>query len=153
MKNDLKHTISELAETVLEDSELFLVDVEVKGARGAQEVWVYVDAEEGGVNLDECADISNELGFLLEAHEVFATKYRLNVSSPGLSRPLSDRRQYPKNRGRKTRIKYKKDGEYLKVEGILREVTEAAIRVENEETGELFIPFENIVETKILPSI
>lgn len=153
VSNTTIQTISELAETVLADSEFFLVDVEVKGA-DTPVIWVYVDAEDRGVNMDECAGLSNELGFLLDAHEIFRGGYRLNVSSPGLSRPLTDRRQYPKNKGRKSRVKFKSDeGSYHTVEGVLSEITEDTIRLEKEEGNRMNIPFEQVVEAKIIPSL
>lgn len=152
VKTKLKHTIAELADSVLANSELFLVDVEIKGASETV-VWIYVDAEDRGVNMDECAELSNELGFLIEAHDLFRKKYRLNVSSPGLSRPLTDRRQFPKNKGRKTRVKYKDNGEYLKTEGILRDVGSGEIVIETEDGTRKSILFDQLVETRIIPNI
>lgn len=116
-------------------------------------MWVYVDAEDRGVNMDQCAEISSELGFLMDAHELFRGKYRLNVSSPGLSRPLSDRRQYPKNQGRQAKVKYKADGEYRTLKGVLREVNDRHIVVEKEDGTRVPIGFDRLVETKIIPSI
>ncbi|MDZ7693388.1 MAG: ribosome maturation factor RimP [Balneolaceae bacterium] len=138
MTNKVLDQVKELAKSVLSRTDFFLVDVEVKG--GSETIiWVYIDAEDRGVNMDECAEISNELGFVLDAHELIGGKYRLNVSSPGLSRPLTDRRQYPKNKGRKARIKYKADGEYRKLEGVLREIDTSDIIIEQEdgETAQL----------------
>lgn len=136
---------------MLSTTDFFLVDVEIKGG-DSPEVWVSVDGEDRGVNMDECAKISNELGFLMDAHELFSGQYRINVSSPGLDRPLIDRRQYPKNEGRKVEVKYEQDGEDLKVEGILQEVTKKGIAVEINEQITVNLPFEDLVETKIIPS-
>ncbi len=149
--NSVINKISELAESVLSTTDFFLVDVEIKGG-DTPEIWVSVDGEDRGVNMDECAEISNELGFLMDAHELFSGQYRINVSSPGLDRPLIDRRQYPKNEGRKVEVKYEQDGEDLKVEGILQEVTEKGIAVEINEQTTVNLPFEDLVETKIIPS-
>lgn len=149
--NSVINKISELAESVLSTTDFFLVDVEIKGG-DTPEIWVSVDGEDRGVNMDECAEISNELGFLMDAHEVFSGQYRINVSSPGLDRPLIDRRQYPKNEGRKVEVKYEQDGEDLKVEGILQEVTEKGIAVEINEQTTVNLPFSDLVETKIIPS-
>ena len=149
--NSVIDKISELAESVLSTTDFFLVDVEIKGG-DTPEIWISVDGEDRGVNMDECAEISNELGFLMDAHELFSGQYRINVSSPGLDRPLIDRRQYPKNEGRKVEVKYEQDGEDLKVEGILQEVSEKGIAVEINEQTTVNLPFENLVETKIIPS-
>ncbi|HET6528003.1 MAG TPA: ribosome maturation factor [Balneolaceae bacterium] len=151
MQNKVIDKVTELTESVLSATDFFLVDVEIKGSK-APEIWVSVDAEDRGVNMDECAEISNELSFLMEAHELFSGNYRINVSSPGLGRPLKDRRQYPKNVGHKAKIKYKKDGEYLKITGTLQKVTENDISIELDDKSIITIAFDDLVETKIIPS-
>nr|WP_286670586.1 ribosome maturation factor [Fodinibius salsisoli] len=140
-----------MSESVLATTDFFLVDVEIKGG-DIPEVWVSVDGEERGVNMDECADISNEISFLMDAHELFSGRYRINVSSPGLDRPLVDRRQYPKNKGRKVKVKYEQGGEDLRVEGTLQDISEQGIIVEINEQTTVTLPFDDLVETKIIPS-
>ncbi len=88
----------------------------------------------------------------MDAHDVFSGRYRINVSSPGLSRPLVDRRQYPKNVGRKAKFKYKTDGEYTTVEGMLEEVKDDHIIIARDEEPPLKVLFDDLVETKIIPS-
>jgi len=154
MQIDIVKNIKDLAEPLAEEHNLFVVDIELKTHGGHTEVWVLLDSEEGGVSLDICAEISKELGFLTEAHDLFDKKYRLNVSSPGLSRPLSDRRQYPKNEGRVATIKFKNnDGEYIKIEGVITGIEDDIVAITDEEEVETKIPFDNIVETKIIPVI
>lgn len=145
--------IKDLAAPLVDESGMFLVDVEIKTGGGQTEVWVYVDAEDRGVGLDECAKISSELGVIIEAHDLFPKKYRLNVSSPGLSRPLSDIRQYRKNAGRVASVKYKTDGEYIKIEGVITHIGDDEITITDEDENDTLIPFGNIVETKIIPVI
>ena len=153
MQADTIQIIKDLAIPLAEEHDLFVVDVEVKTGSGLTEAWLYLDAEDRGVNLDECADISRELGFLLEAHETFENKYRLNVSSPGLSRPLSDKRQYKKNEGRKAKIKFKINDEYQKVTGIITGLADDTIQLEDENGEAVHVPFDDILETKIVPNI
>lgn len=151
MQNKVTNKISELAESVLSTTDFFLIDVEIKGG-DTPEVWISVDGEDRGVNMDECAEISNELSFLMDAHDIFSGAYRINVSSPGLSRPLIDRRQYPKNVGRKANFKYEEDDEMQEVEGTLQEVSDEAIIIELEDNSTVTVPFDDLVETKIIPS-
>lgn len=151
MSDKLKNEIAELAEFVMAGTDFFLVGIDIKGSR-TPEVWVYVDGAERGVTMDECAEISNELGFLMDAHDLFSGAHRLNVSSPGLSRPLTDRRQYPKNKGRRAKVKYKDDEGYHKLEGVLENLSEDEIVIVNDD-GSTVLPFEQVVETKIIPSI
>ncbi len=153
MNPDVTSTIKELASPLAEEKGLFLVDVELKTG-GGTEIWVYLDGEERGINLDECADISRELGFLIDAHELLDNKYRLNVSSPGLSRPLTDIRQYRKNKERTVKVRYwKTDEDVEKLQGIIAGVTEAAVMVAKDEKNQTAIPFESIIEAKIIPVI
>ncbi len=153
MQLDTIQKIKDLAAPLVESKDLFVVDIEHKTGSGLNEVWLYLDAQDRGVNLDECADISRELGFLIEAHELFEKKYRLNVSSPGLSRPLSDVRQYKKNQGRKAKVKFKKDDEYDKTEGTIVGVDENGIMLENQDGKSVKVLFDDIKEAKIVPNI
>ena len=153
MQLDTIQKIKDLAAPLVEPKGLFIVDVEHKTGSGLNEVWLYLDAQDRGVNLDECADISRELGFLMEAHELFEKKYRLNVSSPGLSRPLSDVRQYKKNQGRKAKVKFKKEDEYDKAEGTIVGVDENGIMLEDQNGKSVKVLFDDIKEAKIVPNI
>ncbi len=152
MSSSIINTVKEVAQPIVEQEDMFLVDVEVKNAK-IQEIWILVDTSNEGVDLDACARVSREVSYILEEKDFFNKAYRLNVSSPGLSRPLSDKRQYPKNQGRTAKVKYKIDDEYLTVEGELKTVTDSQIEVKPEDDKLVIIPFENIVETKIVPKI
>jgi ribosome maturation factor RimP len=153
MNPDVTLKIKELALPLAEEKGLFMVDVELKTG-GGTEVWVYLDGEDRSVNIDECADISRELGFLIDAHELLGDKYRLNVSSPGLSRPLSDKRQYKKNKERTVKVRYwKSQDDVEKLEGIITGVTEEGVLVARDEKDQTEIPFESIIEAKIIPVI
>ncbi len=150
MLENLNDRINELAETVLDGRPLFVVDIQVKGHKGSRTVWIYVDSEEGGVELDECAEISNELSLLLDAHSVIDGSYRLNISSPGLDRPLVDRRQYPKNVGRKATVRYNEAGDELRIEGTIKKFTEDQLIIEKKDGSSESVDYGNILETKIL---
>ena len=155
MTPDITNQIKELAAPLAEERGLFVVDIELKTGSG-NELWVYLDGEDRGVNLDECAEISRELGFVIDAHELLESKYRLNVSSPGLSRPLSDYRQYPKNIGRTIKLRYRYENETKKVKGVLENASNeklTVIETEGKESVEHAISMESIIEAKIVPQI
>lgn len=147
----VKH-IKEIAQPIIEQEDAFLIDVELKHGK-ILEVWILIDSESGGISVDACSKISREIGFHIDELEIFSGAYRLNVSSPGLSRPLSDRRQYAKNIGRTVKIKYKMDEEYISSEGILKEVNneKCILLVDKDKQEE--VTFDNIVETKVIPRI
>lgn len=132
---------------------MFLLDVEIKHQK-IPEVWVLVDSIENGVDLAACSRISRKLAKYIEEENLISSSYRLNVSSPGLSRPLSDLRQYGKNVGRLAKIKFKKEDEYVTQKGELAKADETVITIVDGETGgEVEIPFDAVVETKIIPKI
>ncbi|OZC02562.1 ribosome maturation factor RimP [Rubricoccus marinus] len=123
-----------LAEEVLAETDLFLVDLSVRGWKGSQVVEVFADreAEPGtGVDLDLLADVSRRLGFLIETEEIITDKYRLDVSSPGLDRPLTDARQFRRHVGREVALRLA-SGET--VEGELMDATPASVTIQPMET-------------------
>tara|TARA_Y100001935_G_scaffold255663_1_gene270946 strand:+ start:121399 stop:121857 length:459 start_codon:yes stop_codon:yes gene_type:complete len=152
MQPDIIDKIKELASPLAEEKDLFLVDAEVKTG-GGTEVWIYLDGENRSVNIDECAEISRELGFLIDAHELLGNTYRLNVSSPGLSRPLTDKRQYPKNVERTFKLRYRDEEEVQKMKGKLVDANDEAITLEGEDGAAVTVNYSDIIEAKIIPVI
>lgn len=149
----LIQNIKDLLAPLAEAGGLFIVDIEIKQSGGFTDVSLYLDGEAHNISLDECAEISREFGFLLDAHNIFDSKYRLNVSSPGLSRPLTDLRQYRKNTGRTVRIRHNADQETRKIQGVIITVTDKSVTIDDGETGPAEVPFDDIIEAKIIPKI
>ncbi|MEM6328020.1 MAG: ribosome maturation factor RimP [Bacteroidota bacterium] len=118
-----------LTDEVIEGTDLFLVDVSVRGWKGSRVVEVFLDreAEPGtGADLDVLADVSRQLGFALDAEDVIDGKYRLDVSSPGLDRPLTDPRQFRRHVGRSVRLGLASGDA---IEGELADATPEAVTV------------------------
>lgn len=99
---DLKQRIYSLAERVADDQELEIFDVQLLG-KGKLLLRVTVD-KEGGVTLDDCERYSKRLGTLLDIENPLAQSYTLEVTSPGLDRPLRGMHDFEKNKGRLVRI-------------------------------------------------
>ncbi len=152
MHDQIINKIKEFAQPIVEETDMFLVDVEIKHQK-VPEVWVLVDSEFGQVSLDKCSAISRKLSEELDAQDLLPGKYRLNVSSPGLSRPLSDKRQYGKNRGRTAAVKYKRQDNYHSVQGVIEKIDQDKILILQDNKDALEIRFDEIVETKIIPKI
>lgn len=94
---------------IAHDPGLFLVDVIVRGRKGSRVVEVFLD-HDTGLPMDTIASVSRQLGARLEEDEVIDGAYKLEVSSPGVDRPLSAPRQYAKNVGRSLRLTVEKEG-------------------------------------------
>lgn len=142
--------VSELVEEVIGGSPVFVVEVSVRGTRGSRVVDVFVDSDED-LGVDELARISREVGFLLDVEDVIPGRHNLNVSSPGLDRPLALPRQYRKHVGRTLRVHYaKEDGSgHTEVEGELRSVDDDAVEVAASDDDVRRIRFENVVWAKV----
>lgn len=136
-----------IAETGKED--LFLVDVLfTKGRKSAVHVLVDTDT---GIQLESCVSISRKLSKVLEEDPEFQFPYTLEVSSPGLDRPLILDRQYQKNIGRNVGIVLK-DG--TKFNGKLLQTQNGTIILQipgtkKEPAIEMTFLLENIKETKV----
>jgi ribosome maturation factor RimP len=81
-----------------------LVDVEYLREGPQWILRVYLD-KQGGVTLDDCTEFSRALGPALDVEEVIATEYALEVSSPGLERPLKKPRDFERFAGKTVAVK------------------------------------------------
>lgn len=133
-----------------DDTQYFLVEVKV---RPTNNIKVFLDGDKG-ISIEKCVSYNRQLYKLIEGSGLFpADDFSLEMSSPGLDEPLRILRQYHKNLGRKVEVLLK-DG--VKTEGILKEVTETGIKVEEtkgknkkKETIRHELSFETIKSTKI----
>jgi len=99
-----REKIMGLVEPVVESERVELVDVECLKGPTRWMVRIYID-KEGGVTLDDCAMISGEVGDLLDIHETPPGPYDLEISSPGLDRPLVRDRDFVRYEGHAVRIR------------------------------------------------
>ncbi|MFJ7730399.1 ribosome maturation factor RimP [Lysinibacillus sp. NPDC097231] len=92
--------VEELAKPIVEELNLELVDIEfVKEGRN----WflrVYVDTPGGGIDIDQCAQVSERLSLLLDEKDPITQNYYLEVSSPGAERPLKKDADFEKAIGK-----------------------------------------------------
>ncbi|MEW6334811.1 MAG: ribosome maturation factor RimP [Thermodesulfobacteriota bacterium] len=91
--------IRQLAEPVLAAAGMELVLLDCLRMKTRWVVRIYMDREDGGVTLDDCALVSDRLGDLLDVHDVPDGPYTLEISSPGLDRPLARDKDFLKYRG------------------------------------------------------
>ena len=115
----LAERVRALVDEALEGTDLYVVDVEVRGRQGGRAVDVFVDSD-AGAGLDELAETSRRLSFLLDTEDLIKGHYHLNVSSPGAERPLALPRQYPRHTGRDLAVTYAVGEEWVTVTGTLR---------------------------------
>ena len=105
---DIMHTyreeIRQLIEPLLESENMEMIDVECLKMKSRWLVRIYID-KIGGVTIDDCSEISNQAGDILDVHNIPPGPYTLEVSSPGLDRPLTRDKDFIKYLGHKVNIK------------------------------------------------
>ncbi|MFW5934090.1 MAG: ribosome maturation factor RimP [Actinomycetota bacterium] len=106
--DDLSATVRDLAAPIASRLGLELLDVIVKGPRGRRLVRLTADLAdldaEGEVDVDTIATLSRELESVLDDADPIPGRYTLEVTSPGIDRPLSSPRDFRRNLGREVRV-------------------------------------------------
>lgn len=147
--------IADLAEPLLEELGLRLVRVKVSGRDGGT-VQVMAERAEGQTTIDDCAQISRKLSPLLDALDPMPGGYRLEVSTPGIDRPLVRPSDFASFTGHEAKVELKElvDGRKRfrgRIEGVAN--GEALIQIElpgEEEPQVIGIPFSLISEAKLV---
>lgn len=103
-KEDTCSVVSKIAQPILESMGLELVDIEFGRVGPDAVLRLFID-KEGGVMLDDCAGLSRELSMILDVEDVIACNYTLEVSSPGLDRPLKKQADYDRFVGRTIKVR------------------------------------------------
>jgi len=145
--NDIRHRVSKLAELVAEEQRVELFDIELLG-KGKLLLRVTIDKEEG-ITLADCERFSKSFEAVLDVENPFSGSYTLEVSSPGLDRPLRHLRDFEKSRGKLARIitKEKIANQNFFV-GRIGEVSSASIKILVDER-EIDIPFDVISKARL----
>jgi ribosome maturation factor RimP len=100
--NTMRQKIFRLAEQVAEEQEVELFGIELLG-KGKVLLRVFIDKDEG-ITLDDCERFSKSLAVVLDVENPIPGSYTLEVSSPGLDRPLRNLKDYENNMGKLARV-------------------------------------------------
>ena len=103
-KEDILDSVRRIAGPLAAQEGLELVDVEIGGAGGRQTLRLFID-KAGGVSLEDCSSVSHAVSAALDVEDPIAGAYDLEVSSPGLDRPLRTPEHFEKFKGSKVRVK------------------------------------------------
>ena len=112
MDDDVKEKIRQLAEPVVASEGMELIHAECIKMHTRWIIRLFLD-KENGVTLDDCTNISNQLGDIFDIREVIKGAYTLEISSPGIDRPISRDQDFVKYKNSKINIKTS-----IKIEGI-----------------------------------
>jgi len=124
--------ITDLIESILLELGFELVDVDYLSEHGKWVLRIYID-KAGGVTIDDCARISWELGDLIDIKDIVRHKYVLEVSSPGLNRPLKKEADFARVIGKKVKVKMRMPVNGRRnFSGYLKDVRDHIIYIEDE---------------------
>lgn len=123
----------ELLIPILEKYEFELVDVEYVKEAGTWYLRAYID-KPGGIAINDCEVVSRELSDLLDQKDFIEDSYILEVSSPGLERPLKKDRDFERNIGEEVEIRtYRMIGKQKEFTGILEEYDSDSVTISYED--------------------
>ncbi len=152
MANKTEQLIAAL-EPVAAEHELDLVTVEIAGTTKNPILRVFLDTLEGGITLDQLAQAQEWVDACVEDLDPFQYSYSLEVSSPGIDRPLRKRSDYERFAGEKTVI-YVKPGEArTKYTGTSKGLDGDAVVLEMEDGTEERIALDRIKRAHIIGRI
>ena len=150
--------IADLAEPVLEELGFRLVRIKVSGRDGGT-VQIMAERPNGEMTVEDCATISRRLSPVLDAYDPMPGQYRLEVSSPGIDRPLVRPSDFALWTGHEAKVELKElvDGR-KRFRGLIEDVVkdEVRLRIELEGKAEpvvIGLPFSLINEAKLVADI
>ncbi len=103
-RQEILQQVGELLQPIATRLGLEVVDVLLAGDGRHTILRVLMDRPEGGITLDECAQVNEALSRQLDLYDLFAHQYTLEVSSPGLDRPLRTDQDYRRFAGRRAEL-------------------------------------------------
>ncbi len=118
---------------IIEANRFELVDVEYVKEGSSWYLRAYID-KEGGITVDDCETVSRAFSELLDQDDFIEDAYILEVSSPGLGRPLKKEKDYVRSRGKELEIRtYKSINRQKEFYGILKDWDDKTVTIESED--------------------
>jgi len=144
----IKDKIKAIAALAAEKNNLFLIEVDVRGHEQNRVIEIYYDSV---INLDAdtCALVNREIQEEIEKQELIKGQYRLDVSSPGVDRPLKFAGQYQKHINRKFDLDYKDAEIPKKTKAKLIGIEGDEFYFETEKKEQIKLNFNNIIKAKV----
>jgi len=126
----LSEEMEKIIRPILEESEFDLIELKIKGTGKAPVFQIFVDHDQG-VKIADCSRLSRCIATAIDCDHPEIQNYRLEVSSPGLDRPLKTERDFEKNVGRDVKVVYGGE-EVIELTGTLESVREGDIRLKTQ---------------------
>ena len=142
----------ELLEPVVTALGYEMLGIEYFKQRDGSMLRLYID-NDAGITIDDCTRVNHQVIGVLDVHDPIKEKYFLEISSPGLDRPLFTLEQFQRFVGQKVKLKLReKIQERRKIAGVIKAVEETAVLV-SEDDSEFLIPADAIDSAHLVPEI
>jgi len=146
----IKENIVRISNEIAEKLNFFVIDINFRGDNRKKIIEVFVDAEKN-IDADNLAEISREINSIIEEQDIIKQAYRLDVSTPGVDRPLKFLKQFPKHINRNFEVTYKTGDETKTITGKLLSVEREEL-IFLSDKKEILIEFKNITTAKVIIS-
>ncbi len=134
-KESYERQAEELLLPLMEEFQFELVDVEFVTEGGERYLRAYID-KEGGITVDDCELVSRRMSDLLDEKDFIEESYILEVSSPGLGRPLKKEKDFARSLGKEVEIRtYRQVGGQKEFCGILKSYDAESVTLDIEGGG------------------
>ncbi len=143
--------VRELLQPILEEGGFELVDVEFVKEPVGWVLRIYADRPEGGITISDCQWISERIGTVLDVEDLIHHPYNLEVSSPGLDRPLKSRKDFERQKGVVVKIKtHEPMDNQRNFKGEVVSASETGVTIHDvSRNAEVEIPYENIKKARV----
>ena len=155
--------IQSLAEDMLKSMGMELVEAQYRREKGGFVLRLFIDRlpetegpQEGplgsGITLDDCVEVSRQFGRLLDVEDIIPGKYNLEVSSPGLNRPLTRPEHFTRFAGRNVTVRAMFEDGRRKIKGRLLGLSDGQVELEIKD-GTLTVPWDRIERVQLVPEV
>lgn len=141
--------VVKVLEPIVDQSGLEIVEVTLKNEGGRWILRVTIDCETG-VTVDHCTMVSRELSVHLDVADLIPVRYHLEVSSPGLDRPLVSERDFERFAGRPVVVRtHRSISGRKRIRGTLEGIDDGVVRVRLEDGNALDVPLEDMSSARL----
>lgn len=152
-KTVLIEQVARVAQPVLEEHGAELVDLQFVHEHGQWVLRFFLD-KAGGISLDDCAAISEHVGRVLDATDLITQSYALEVSSPGINRPLKKESDYRRFIGERVDVTlYAPMNGRRHFRGTLQSVEEGRVVVQEAPDQAFALPLTDVAKARLDPEI
>ena len=143
-REEYEQKTEKLLTPIIEANGFELVDVEYVKEAGNWYLRAYID-KPGGITVDDCEVVNRELGDLLDRDDFIDDSYILEVSSPGLGRPLKKERDFVRSKGEEVEIRtYRIVERQKEFRGVVKDWDKDTVTIETEDGQDQVFARDNI---------